>query len=242
MQTHVDMTHGTHRWYVSALNTFLELSPYVPTCTEKRAVVERFSNAQQHASADPENDSHRVQPSPEAQLSLAWGRIFHRCAEALPDVSNAQDVFCTMEWHTRQQEVTNGFSEDVDCGPSATRSFSACVFCAMLHWSEDLTEVFLAGPRCDIPDPPRVARLLDVQCYHEMWPLIPLQELEASAVDFTYTGEDGAPALLRFREVETFFHEFGHVMHCVLSESKYSVHAWAWPLCASEWLGECVSE
>ena len=41
-------------------------------------------------------------------------------------------------------------------------------------------------------------------------------------------GVDGAPALLRFREVETFFHEFGHVMHCVLSESKYSVHAWAW--------------
>ena len=101
MQTHIDMTHGTHRWYVSALNTFLELSPYVPTCTEKRAVVERFSNAQQHASVDPENESHRVQPSPEAQLSLASGRIVHRCAEALarsenratacpdPDVSKA---------------------------------------------------------------------------------------------------------------------------------------------------------
>ena len=121
MQTHVDMTHGTHRWYVSALNTFLELSPYVPTCTEKRAVVERFSNAQQHASVDPENESHRVQPLLEPQLSLAWGRIFHRCAEALPrsenratacpdpDVSNAQDVSCTLEWYKRQQEVTNAF-------------------------------------------------------------------------------------------------------------------------------------
>jgi len=41
-------------------------------------------------------------------------------------------------------------------------------------------------------------------------------------------GSDGKPALLRFREVETFFHEFGHVMHCVLSKSEYSVHAWAW--------------
>ena len=38
------------------------------------------------------------------------------------------------------------------------------------------------------------------------------------------------PSLLRFAEVETFFHEFGHVMHCVLTKVDYSRLAWTWPM------------
>jgi Zn-dependent oligopeptidase len=38
------------------------------------------------------------------------------------------------------------------------------------------------------------------------------------------------PSLLKFREVETFFYEFGHVMHCVLSQSSYSLFSWHWPI------------
>ncbi len=38
------------------------------------------------------------------------------------------------------------------------------------------------------------------------------------------------PSLLRFAEVHTFFHEFGHVMHAVLTRVRYSEFAWTWPM------------
>jgi Zn-dependent oligopeptidase len=42
------------------------------------------------------------------------------------------------------------------------------------------------------------------------------------------TGSQARPALLRFNEVETFFHEFGHVCHACLSNSGYQRLNWTW--------------
>jgi len=41
-------------------------------------------------------------------------------------------------------------------------------------------------------------------------------------------GSQARPALLRFSEVETFFHEFGHVCHACLSNSSYQRLNWTW--------------
>ena len=62
------------------------------------------------------------------------------------------------------------------------RSRRACAFCARSLWREQLAEVYLAGPKCFMKAPDRVAELLSWESYHERWPDIPAQNLQASAV------------------------------------------------------------
>ena len=64
----------------------------------------------------------------------------------------------------------------------APRARCACVFCARLHWSEELYWEFLAGDECFMKNPGSVAKLLSWEVYHEHWPDIPADELRTSAV------------------------------------------------------------
>ena len=84
--------------------------------------------------------------------------------------------------------------QQMDC-PNAARTedrqLRACVFCAMLRWTEELRMCFIAGPQCDIPNPKALASLLSAEWYMEQWPLIPRENLLASAVDFPHLDSDG---------------------------------------------------
>eukprot|EP00457_Paulinella_chromatophora_P001091 gb/GEZN01001093.1/.p1 GENE.gb/GEZN01001093.1/~~gb/GEZN01001093.1/.p1 ORF type:complete len:767 (-),score=118.48 gb/GEZN01001093.1/:742-3042(-) len=42
--------------------------------------------------------------------------------------------------------------------------------------------------------------------------------------------QGGKPALLRFSEMETLFHELGHAMHCLCTTTRFSNLSWAWPM------------
>ena len=63
------------------------------------------------------------------------------------------------------------------------RRMCACVCCARLHWPEDLSWRHIVGPHADwLARPEEAWQLLSVENYSARAPLIPLPELEASAV------------------------------------------------------------
>eukprot|EP01129_Flabellula_baltica_P010056 TRINITY_DN4204_c1_g1_i2.p1 TRINITY_DN4204_c1_g1~~TRINITY_DN4204_c1_g1_i2.p1 ORF type:complete len:680 (+),score=151.67 TRINITY_DN4204_c1_g1_i2:51-2042(+) len=53
--------------------------------------------------------------------------------------------------------------------------------------------------------------------------------------NFSPPTED-SPSLFQFGEVNTFFHEFGHVMHSILSSSKFSRLNWRWDAVEQDFL------
>jgi len=71
------------------------------------------------------------------------------------------------------------------------RQFVACVFCALLSWSEELQQCYLAGPQCFMQSPHLVAELLSTERYADAWPLIPRQELDASSVPLPHLNSEG---------------------------------------------------
>ena len=74
---------------------------------------------------------------------------------------------------------------------SPPKQFVPCVFCALLRWSEEQRQEYIAGSGCFMKSPRLVAELLSSSAYAEAWPLIPREELDASAVALPHHDREG---------------------------------------------------
>jgi hypothetical protein len=75
----------------------------------------------------------------------------------------------------------------------APRHRTACVFCARLHWREEIQDRFISGPKCFMHAADKVWKFFSVERYRGRWPLIPEEELRASAVNM---GSKESPVLV----------------------------------------------
>ena len=156
-EEHVDKVHGTHRWYQCALMNRLSIQPYVVSPTEKRKVIKRFATSQQFATIDPENEAYQPRLPRETQHQMLWAAVFKQCAqhgfEQGRGAATAGAKSATLaELSAVQRYEATFLTPPATAQPSQqARAFQACVFCAMLHWSETLCREYLAGPKCSLP-------------------------------------------------------------------------------------------
>jgi hypothetical protein len=197
LDKHIDLLHGQYRFYSTWLGGTYSQCPYVVSPTEKRGCIEHFAAVQQHDTSVAEDEPYVEFQDQAWQQKQFWAYLYETCA-------NEADATTTATCNTKSVEAKIWSSADPGAheGPdvngavyqkvSEDRGFVACVFCAMLHWSDHLMCLHLVGPRCTMRNPAAVADLLSAEWYSEQWPLIPKAELEASAVVFPYQSGDGS--------------------------------------------------
>ena len=108
----------------------------------------------------------------------------------------------SMDWElpdsaTGKLDSENGLLPEERWTP---RHRTACVFCARLHWREEIQDRFISGPNCFMQAADKVWKFFSVERYRGRWPLIPEEELQASAVNMG-SEESPAWALLHKRRV-----------------------------------------
>ena len=106
-------------------------------------------------------------------------------------VSNFAEFYSrgSLDWKAFSQDMKSALrcSDGLHGGHRwATRRMLACVCCARMYWSEEMERRHLAGVHADwLRNPSEVWGLLSVGSYRSRAPLIPLEELEASAVSMS---------------------------------------------------------
>ena len=193
LSDYIDFLHGQYRFYSTFLAAAYSQSPYLVTPTEKHMCVEHFAMVQQHVLSIPRNESYARSPDPNLQLKQFWDYLYETCRNDTGEIaSNPSEAAIGAGINTASAGEADFQGSTMPEEAEESRSFHACVFCAMLHWTENLARLYIAGPKCTMQNPAAVAELLAADWYSEQWPLIPRAEIHASAVDFPYQCESGA--------------------------------------------------
>ena len=186
--SHINFLHGQVRFYSTWLYEVYSKSPYVVNSTEKRSCVEHFAAAQRGGPLIPEDEAYTDFTDQAVQRKQLWAYLY---GILNPDANPTMQAAAT-SWAGATPAAPEGRAFDTRISPTRIeeRGFAACVFCAMLHWTENLARLYLTGPECTMKNPSAVADLLSADWYSDQWPLIPKAELLASAVEFPYQAED----------------------------------------------------
>ena len=169
---HIDLVHGQYRFYSTFLAGSYSMSAYFVSPTEKRSCIEHCAQIQQEALLIPEDDAAVDLPDEAIQRKQLWSYLCHTCADKSkasqsPANENVGKLCYAQEW----ADAGTDFSKQPDLQAplphkcKTGRCFIACVFCAMLHWSEQLASLHLCGPQCTMKNPAAVADLLCVEWY-----------------------------------------------------------------------------
>ena len=100
---------------------------------------------------DPESEPYRQRLSLETQGQMLWAATFRQCAQRFIEVDvDASRAAARSATLSEVSDVEHYEAEFVDISagepePLQPRAFKACVFCAMLHWSETLCSEYICG-------------------------------------------------------------------------------------------------
>ena len=138
---HIDLLHGQYRFFSIFLSGCYSLSAYCVSPTEKRSCVEHFASAQKEGTLIPENEPFVELLDPAVQRKQLWAYLYGSCANQEGAAMTQQSTTKLIEantWASAGSETRQGseFDAKVHQEADGVRGFVACVFCAMLHWSE----------------------------------------------------------------------------------------------------------
>ena len=190
LQRHVERIHGGMQRAREAWLCMEACQPHCVKPSEKRAVIENFSFCYSYGHRKGRRELVADEPQPQPNEPLLF---FCTLFEAFLSGTGSDAIHASAalknvrQWKTSLHCVK---AQPLLFSPER-RQFVACAFCAMQYWNEELRQVYIAGPSCFMKNPAMVAELLSADWYKKEWPLIPVEELDASAVDLPHKGPDG---------------------------------------------------